>query len=211
MDYNTIIEGISAGEITVKKSRFIAAVSPAASEEDAEAFIKQKKKEYHDARHNCSCYIIGKGDTEKSSDDGEPSGTAGRPMLEVLQGRGIYNVVCVVTRYFGGVLLGTGGLVRAYQDAVKEALINAELLSTFTASIIEVTSDYNNWGAIENLCRSQSLGVSDINYTESVAAKIEIPIDNTTDVIKKITDISNGKAIIVKKGIKEIARKLNGN
>ena len=208
MKYFTIVEGVAEGEITEKKSRFIAAVSPIASEEEAEAFIKAKKKTYHDARHNCSCYIVGKGDIEKSSDDGEPSGTAGRPMLEILQGRGIYNVVCVVTRYFGGILLGTGGLVRAYQDAVRAALENAKLLSTFTAEVIEVTADYNNWQTIEQLCRSQSLGVAEVNYMENVTAKIEIPVNDTDAVIEKLADLTGGKASVTRLKIIEAVKNL---
>ena len=111
------------GEIVEKKSRFIANIFPVTTEEEALEKITAMRKKYYDARHNCSAFVIGsKGELTRSSDDGEPSGTAGRPMLEVLTGSGIRNIAAVVTRYFGGVLLGTGGLVRAYSGAVKMAL-----------------------------------------------------------------------------------------
>ncbi|MBQ7582572.1 MAG: YigZ family protein, partial [Lachnospiraceae bacterium] len=103
------------GEITVKKSRFIATLKPVETEEEATAFINEVKKKYWDAKHNCSAFVVGEnGQLNRCSDDGEPAGTAGRPMLEVLQGIAVTNVCCVVTRYFGGTLLGTGGLIRAY-------------------------------------------------------------------------------------------------
>lgn len=125
-DYVLLIKGAEA-ELVEKKSRFIATVRPVASEEEAAAFIEEMKKKYYDARHNCSAFVIGdRGQLTRSSDDGEPSGTAGRPMLEVLLGSGIRNIAAVVTRYFGGTLLGTGGLVRAYSGVLKEALAKCE-------------------------------------------------------------------------------------
>lgn len=124
-----LIEG-GQGEIMEKKSRFIADVRKVESEEEATAFIEEIKKKYWDARHHCSAFVIGqKGQLTRCSDDGEPSGTAGRPMLEVLLGEGICDIAVVVTRYFGGVLLGTGGLVRAYSAAVKEGLKNCVTVS----------------------------------------------------------------------------------
>ena len=118
------------GEIVEKKSRFIANIFPVTTEEEALEKITAMRKKYYDARHNCSAFVIGsKGELTRSSDDGEPSGTAGRPMLEVLTGSGIRNIAAVVTRYFGGVLLGTGGLVRAYSGAVKMALEQCETIT----------------------------------------------------------------------------------
>ena len=120
--YKTIYEG-GEGELVEKKSRFIATVRPVETEEEALAFIEEMKKKYWDARHNCYVYSVGMNrEATRCSDDGEPSGTAGRPMLDVLLGAGIYNAAIVVTRYFGGVLLGTGGLVRAYSGAVQAGL-----------------------------------------------------------------------------------------
>ena len=127
--YRMLSKGAQA-ELVEKKSRFIATIRPVSSEEEAVAFIEEMKKKYYDARHNCSAFVIGsKGELTRSSDDGEPSGTAGRPMLEVLTGSGIRNIAAVVTRYFGGVLLGTGGLVRAYSGAVKMALEQCETIT----------------------------------------------------------------------------------
>ena len=196
MEYNTILTAEATGEVTVKKSRFIAVIAPVETEAEATTFIKNKKKQYHDARHNCSCYIIGKGEIEKSSDDGEPSGTAGRPMLEVLNGAGLYNVVCVVTRYFGGVLLGTGGLVRAYQDAVKEALSSAALATTYTAQVINVTCDYNEWGKVESYLNRESYTIAHVDYTENVTSSVEVPVENAESVVATLTDITGGKATI---------------
>ena len=125
--YKILLKG-GQGEIVEKKSRFIATIEPVSTEEEAAAFIELTKKKYWDARHNCTAMIIGRhGEITRCSDDGEPSGTAGRPMLEVLTGEGLHNIVVVVTRYFGGTLLGTGGLVRAYSQAVKEGLCNCEI------------------------------------------------------------------------------------
>jgi len=127
--YKTIYEG-GEGELVEKKSRFIATVRPVETEEEALAFIEEMKKKYWDARHNCYVYSVGMNrEATRCSDDGEPSGTAGRPMLDVLLGTGIYNAAIVVTRYFGGVLLGTGGLVRAYSKAVQEGLAQSDLIS----------------------------------------------------------------------------------
>ena len=123
-DYRVLLAG-GQGEIVEKKSRFIATVRSAATEQEAASFIEEMKKKYWDARHNCSAFVIGsRGEMTRCSDDGEPGGTAGRPMLEVLLAEEIRNVAVVVTRYFGGTLLGTGGLVRAYTMAVKEGLLS---------------------------------------------------------------------------------------
>ena len=198
MSDNKVIKGEAFGEIVVKKSRFICALKYVETENDATEYIKSKKKQYHDARHNCSCYIIGDNGLKKSSDDGEPSGTAGRPMLEVLEGEKLINVVCVVTRYFGGVLLGTGGLVRAYQDAVKEALENCIFLHTIKVHKIIVVLDYNNWTKVEKFCRDKKLNIEDTVFLESVKATISIPMDETDQIISEITEITNGKAQIDK-------------
>ena len=128
MAYRVVYQG-GEGEIVEKKSRFIATVKPVESEEEAVAFINEMKKKYWDARHNCSAFVIGEHqELTRCSDDGEPAQTAGRPMLDVLLKEGITNVAVVVTRYFGGVLLGTGGLVRAYQKAVQEGLAASQII-----------------------------------------------------------------------------------
>lgn len=205
MSYDKIIKEEYTGEVAVKKSKFIATLKPATTEEEAAKYISSLKKKYYDARHNCSCYIIGKGDIIKSSDDGEPSGTAGRPMLEVIKGEGLYDIVCVVTRYFGGVLLGTGGLVRAYQDAVKAALDKALLFKTVTVDVIEVISDYNNWAKAEQFLRSNNITIADIGYSDRIKAIIEVETDNTQAYIKTLTDITYAKMSMSILGQKESA------
>lgn len=142
-DFVLLTKGGEA-ELVEKKSRFIATVRPVESEEEAAAFIEEMKKKYYDARHNCSAYVLGsKAQLTRSSDDGEPSGTAGRPMLEVLLGSGIRNVAAVVTRYFGGTLLGTGGLVRAYSGVLKEALEKCETARQHFGVRFKIRADYN--------------------------------------------------------------------
>lgn len=149
------------GEIVEKKSRFIASVAPVATEQEALDFIAAKKKEYWDARHNCYAYIIGsKQEIMRCSDDGEPAQTAGRPMLDVLLSASVYNIVVVVTRYFGGILLGTGGLVRAYQGATKAGLDASVLVEQRLGRELTITSDYNAYGKIDYLLREHAVPVS---------------------------------------------------
>lgn len=159
--YRMLSKGAQA-ELVEKKSRFIATIRPVSSEEEAVAFIEEMKKKYYDARHNCSAFVIGsKGELTRSSDDGEPSGTAGRPMLEVLTGSGIRNIAVVVTRYFGGVLLGTGGLVRAYSGAVKMALEQCETITRRYGVQMLIKTDYNGVGKIQYLLGSKDVVIQD--------------------------------------------------
>ena len=144
--YKTVYQG-GTGEVVEKKSRFIATVRPVNSEEEALQFIEEMKKKYWDARHNCSAYVIGeRREFMRCSDDGEPQGTAGKPMLEVLLGEDLYNTAVVVTRYFGGTLLGTGGLVRAYSKAVQEGLADSRIITKKHGILTEVGTDYNSVG-----------------------------------------------------------------
>ena len=148
---NYVREG-GEGEIIEKKSRFICTVRPVETEEEAVAFIAEMKKKYWDARHNCSAFVLGdRQELTRCSDDGEPAGTAGRPMLEVLLGRGIHNAAVVVTRYFGGVLLGTGGLVRAYQSAVQAGLDASYIMERREGRKLTVGTDYNGVGKLQYL------------------------------------------------------------
>ena len=154
------------GEIEEKKSRFIATVEPVETEEEAIAFIEKMKKKYWDARHNCSAYVLGDNNQiQRGSDDGEPSQTAGRPMLDVIVGEGIHNVVVVVTRYFGGTLLGTGGLVRAYSSATKEGLNNSVIVTKNLGSKYEIDTDYNGIGKIQYIIGQMGLTTLDTVYT----------------------------------------------
>ena len=182
-------------EIEVKKSRFIATVKPVDSEEEASAFIAEMKKKYWDARHNCFAYVIGeRGQLQRCSDDGEPSGTAGRPMLDVLLGAGIYNAAIVVTRYFGGVLLGTGGLVRAYSGAVQAGLAASTVIEKHHGISLQVTTDYTGIGKIQYIAGERSLPILDSEYTDKVVLKLLVPDDQIEEVKKAITEGTNGRA-----------------
>ncbi len=192
-----IINTGGSGEIIEKKSRFIATIIPVSTEEEATAFINSMKKKYWDARHNCSAFCIGdNNEITRCSDDSEPSGTAGRPMLDVLLNEGIHNVCVVVTRYFGGVLLGTGGLVRAYQGAVIEGLKNCELLIQKKGIPCSITTDYNGLGKIEYILRENHLTADNINYANNVEIKVIIPSELYDPITKSIIDKTSGAAII---------------
>ena len=166
--YKTVLEG-GTGEIVEKKSRFIATVRPVKSEEEALAFLEEMKKKYWDARHNCFVYSVGLNrEYTRCSDDGEPSGTAGRPMLDVILGEDIYNVAVVVTRYFGGVLLGTGGLVRAYSKAVQEGLAASRIIEKRRGISMKVTTDYTGIGKIQYIAGERRIPILNSEYTDKV-------------------------------------------
>lgn len=185
------------GEIEEKKSRFIAHIEPVTSEEEALQFIAQMKKQYYDARHNCYAFVIGdNSELTRCSDDGEPSGTAGRPILEVLTGEGITNVVCVVTRYFGGTLLGTGGLVRAYQGATKEGLNNSVIIDKTEGIQLSIAIDYTDVGKLQYFFGSNSIRVLSSDYGANVSFKIVIEIEMLEKIKKDLTEITSGKADI---------------
>ena len=156
-------------EIIEKKSRFIATVRLVETEEEALAFIEEMKKKYWNATHNCFAYVIGeRRECVRCSDDGEPSGTAGKPMLDVLLGEELYNTAVVVTRYFGGTLLGTGGLVRAYSKAVQEGLAQSDLIEKQYGNILEIGTDYNGVGKIQYLIGENKIPVLESEYTDKV-------------------------------------------
>ena len=192
--YKTLLEGGTA-EIVEKKSRFIATVRLVESEEEALTFIEEMKKKYWDARHNCYVYSVGMNrEYTRCSDDGEPSGTAGRPMLDVILGEDIYNVAVLVTRYFGGILLGTGGLVRAYSKAVQEGLKNSRIIQKKYGISLEVTTDYTGIGKIQYIAGERKLPVLDSEYTDKVVMKLLVPADEIEAVRKAITEGTNGRA-----------------
>ena len=197
--YRVLLEG-GEGEYVEKKSRFIATIRRCESEEEAAAFMEEMKKKYWDARHNCSAYVLGaRGELTRCSDDGEPSGTAGRPMLEVLLGEGIRNIAVVVTRYFGGVLLGTGGLVRAYTQAVKAGLQNCTLGRMRYGWEVEVGTDYNGVGKILYLLGNAGIEPLESNYTDVVSLRILVPAEEAVRLQKEITEATNGKACFDKR------------
>ena len=196
--YKTVLEG-GTGEITEKKSRFIATVRPVSSEEEALAFLEETRKKYWDARHNCYAYSVGMNrEYTRCSDDGEPSGTAGRPMLDVILGEDIYNVAVVVTRYFGGVLLGTGGLVRAYSKAVQEGFRESRIIEKKHGICLTVTTDYTGIGKIQDIAGERGIPVLGSEYTDKVVMKLLIPSEDVDSVQKAVTEGTNGRAIMEK-------------
>ena len=187
------------GEIEEKKSRFIASIAPVTSAQEATEFIDGIKKKYWDARHNCSAFVIGdNGENVRSSDDGEPAGCAGRPMLEVLTKEKITNVCVVVTRYFGGTLLGTGGLVRAYQQAVKEGLKACTLLKRTEGTVVPVVCDYSDFDKIRFNCMENNYYILDTQYTDRVSLKILTDRHKADKLREYIMSVSSGTALVLK-------------
>lgn len=198
--YKCIYEG-GTGETEEKKSRFICHVKAVETEEDAVAFINGKKKEYWDARHNCSAFVIGKNaELTRCSDDGEPAGTAGRPMLEVLLNEEIRNVAVVVTRYFGGVLLGTGGLVRAYQAAVKAGLEASRIVKKREGIRASLIADYAIVGKLQYIFEKNKYTVLGSKYEESVTFTLLIPKEDWNRAVKDITEATSGQIQPVEDG-----------
>ena len=196
--YKCISEG-GTGEIEEKKSRFICHIKAVETEEEAVAFINEKKKEYWDARHNCSAFVIGpNANITRCSDDGEPAGTAGRPTLEVLLNEEIRNVAAVVTRYFGGVLLGTGGLVRAYQAAVKEGLANSRIIEKRPGIRAVITTDYTVAGKLQYIFDKNKYTVLEPKYEADVTFTLLIPAEEWDRAVKEITEATSGQAVPVK-------------
>lgn len=187
------------GEITEKKSRFIATVRPVTSEEEAMAFIAEMKKTYWDARHNCSAFVIGSGPAlTRCSDDGEPAQTAGRPMLDVLLKEGLVNAAVVVTRYFGGTLLGTGGLVRAYQKAVREGLARCTIIEKKPAKEYRIQTDYNGLGKIQYILSQHDIAIIDTVYAQTVEISVALPPESEAEIVEKITEGTGGSARFIR-------------
>ena len=183
------------GEIIEKKSRFIATIRPVENEEEAVAFINEMKKKYWDARHNCSAFVIGANqELTRCSDDGEPAQTAGRPMLDVLLREEIHNAAVVVTRYFGGVLLGTGGLVRAYQKAVQEGLAHCELIEKREGIRLQIGTDYNGLGKLQYLFGQSKIAILNTEYAADVEMEILVPVTQKESVQKAIIEQTSGAA-----------------
>ena len=194
--YKILWEG-GTGELIEKKSRFIATTEPVATEEEAAAFVERMRKKYWDARHNCYAYVLGEqGRVQKCSDDGEPSQTAGRPMLDVLLGEGVRNICVVVTRYFGGVLLGTGGLVRAYSGAVQEGLRNSRIIEKCPGRRVDIVTDYAGIGKIQYILAQMKLTAADAQYTERVRVNVMVPEEAVGSLTAQITEGTAGKAQI---------------
>ena len=195
-----ILQEGGTGEIIEKKSRFIATVAPVETEEEAVAFIESVKKRYWDARHNCTAFVLGdKSQITRCSDDGEPSGTAGRPMLEVLLGEKITNVAVVVTRYFGGVLLGTGGLVRAYTKAVQEGIANSKVAYRVFGTNVDIMTDYNGLGKLQYFLQKEGIKDYDTEYAEDVCIHVFLNQSIKERILKEVVELTAGKAKIEEK------------
>ena len=186
------------GEIVEKKSRFIATVAPIASEEEALRFIEQTKKQYWDARHNCTAFTLGsRHQLTRCSDDGEPAGTAGRPMLDVLLKENIHNVAVVVTRYFGGTLFGTGGLVRAYTDATKAAIEAADVVTVSVCVDIILEVPYSLY---EQLCRIAEVAgakLAESDFAENVLLTFRMLDGTQPPFLEKLTELTRGQSEII--------------
>lgn len=183
------------GEIVEKKSRFIATVIPVESEEEALEFIAAMKKKYWNATHNCSAFVVGENyEIQRCSDDGEPQGTAGRPMLDVLLGEEIHNAAVVVTRYFGGTLLGTGGLVRAYSKSVQEGLRQSSIIEKKLGALLQIKTDYNGIGKIQYLLGQRGLTIINSEYTDVVVIETLVPQEQLAELKEAVTEGTNGRA-----------------
>lgn len=192
--YKTVYMG-GSGEIVEKKSRFIATVRPVETEEEALAFIEEMRKKYWDARHNCWAYVLGeRQELVRCSDDGEPSQTAGKPMMDVLTGAGLTNAAVVVTRYFGGTLLGTGGLVRAYSAAAQEGLKNSQVITKYWGTMLLVETDYNSIGKLQYLFGQRQIPLMDSEYTDKVTFSVLVPVSRVQEIKKAVTEATSGQA-----------------
>ena len=195
-DYITV-KGYGSSEIIIQKSRFLTFVNRAENEHDAQAFIDEIKSQHKSANHNCSAYLIGEHDSvQKANDDGEPSGTAGVPMLEVLKKQGLKDTVVVVTRYFGGIKLGGGGLIRAYGKATTEGIEAAQIVKRQLHHLMKVSVEYSWLGKVENEVRSSSYPLQRIEYAESVEIYLYVPVAMEELFIEWITEMTNGQAVI---------------
>lgn len=195
-EYATILEA-GTGEIVEKKSRFIGQVRHIESEEEADAFVTEIKKKHYDARHNCYAYVIGAGQPlMRFSDDGEPGGTAGKPILEVIQGAGLCDVCIVVTRYFGGTLLGTGGLVRAYTDAAKACIAATKIVHKRMVVPLLITTDYTDLGKIQYILGTEKLEVKNSEYGQDVKLWTEVFVDDIDRIDKILAEATAARAVL---------------
>ena len=192
-----ILVSPGVGEYEEKKSRFIAHLASVSTEEEAVAFFDEIKKKYWDAKHNCTAFVIGEdASLTRCSDDGEPSGTAGKPILNVLLHSEIRNIACVVTRYFGGTLLGTGGLIKAYSDAVSAAVSNSVVAEEIKGIRIPFVIEYENYSKVQSELERNGVSLKDAAFTDKVSAAVEIPAEMEEEVSGILTRITCGKVKI---------------
>lgn len=196
MDYRTVYEG-GKGEIVEKKSRFIGEVFPVETEEETAEILGNIRKQYWDARHHCWAYIIGEDQVqERFSDDGEPGGTAGKPILEVIRGHGLRNVLVVVTRYFGGTLLGTGGLVRAYTQSAQAGIAASTLITKIDGYRLRIETDYSGLGKLQYLLAQRGLPTVDADYGEAVTLFTLIAAEEEAALMEAVTEATNAQAVV---------------
>ena len=191
-NYKTIsADKIFSAEYEIKKSQFIANVKHIETENDARDFVKQIQKKYFDARHNCSAWILGEnGDKQKSNDDGEPGGTAGNPILETIKNHELTNICVVVTRYFGGIKLGAGGLIRAYSHTATLGIDTAEIVQMTTFKKISLTLEYNFFATVENFLRQKKISVESSDYAGDVTLNILILPDEIENFLAELTELT---------------------
>ncbi len=195
-DYRTV-KPYGESEYVIQKSRFLTYVKRTETEEEAIDFINEIKKLHHNATHNCSAYLIGEHDEiQKANDDGEPSGTAGVPMLEVLKKQKLQDVTVVVTRYFGGIKLGSGGLIRAYGRATSEGIEATHVVKRKAHDVMKVAIEYTWLGKVENEVRQSVYPLKEITYAEAVELYIYVPVAETDTFTEWMTEITNGQSAI---------------
>ena len=184
-------------QIEIKKSKFICHLFRIDNEEQAREYINQIKKEHYKANHNCSAYLLGENfEIQRSSDDGEPSGTAGVPILEVLKKNELQNTLAIVTRYFGGIKLGAGGLIRAYSTSVSEALDKIGIVEGKLQQILAITISYPQLGKLQNYLENEQITIQEINYLENITVKVAIDITEIEIFIASIIDLFNSQVTI---------------
>lgn len=197
-EYIVVKEG-AEGLYEEKKSRFIGMTFKVDNEEQVAAILEAVRKKYWDARHNCHAFVIGENnEITRCSDDGEPSGTAGKPILEVITGAGVHNCLVVVTRYFGGTLLGTGGLLRAYTKAAKDSLSNSRLARLVQGEEYSIVTDYNSIGKIQYIVPQFNAKITDSVYTDKVEVFVEVVKEDSKALLNQITEGTGGRALITK-------------
>ncbi len=200
-EYKTV-EYESNDEFIEKKSRFIGSVKPVASQDEAVAFINQIKSKHWDATHNVSAYVLKDNNIQRSSDDGEPSGTAGVPVLDVLLKEGLVNVCVVVTRYFGGTLLGAGGLIRAYSHASKIAVESGNIITMAPCKILSVSVDYSFYDRLNIMLNDIGANIEDSDFADVVTIKFSLRAESVENLSARLTEQSNGKYAIAELGEK---------
>lgn len=201
------VKGSADTSLIIKKSRFLGSACRIDSEQDAKSLIEQRKKQHYNASHNCFAYILENG-VMRYSDDGEPQGTAGLPMLEVIKKSELVNVVVVCTRYFGGTLLGAGGLVRAYTKSAVNSLEAVKKVELIECSVYSCSFSYNTWAKVPKLVGDKGYILDDIKYSEEIVANIIVLSDNEDAFVKFVSNVSLGKTVPLPLGKKRIEREI---